>query len=188
MTTGVDDAQQQQLRKTLLMCTESLLYSRSHNDVTPIPNLSGPHPCPRYRAPCIRPQSPDGWQTFNCESDSQYCWHPSWASREHSAKWIKNVEGFHKMGAVAFGVWPKADQADYVTSKPGYFFLKKTKPIFLTVFSRGVSVGSTTLSQRAKHNRSSGSTLAHPLKEGKAVSSAGKLMSPVFWEAKALCS
>ena len=65
---------------------------------------------------CSCAQSRDGWQTFNCESDSQYCWHLPRASKEHSAQRVRNVEGFLKMEAKAFDAWPKADQADPVTS------------------------------------------------------------------------
>ena len=64
---------------------------------------------------CSCAQSHDGWQMFN------------WESREHSAQWIRNVEGFRNMGAGAFDAWPKTDQADPVTSKPGYLLSRPSQ-------------------------------------------------------------
>lgn len=54
-------------------------------------------------------------------NEDQYFWHLPWASKVYSAQKNRNFEGFCKMGATAFEAWPKADQADPVTSKPSFF-------------------------------------------------------------------
>ena len=45
-------------------------------------------------------------------------------ARKHSIQWIRNVEGFRRIGAAASDAWPKAD---HVTSKPGYFWSRPSQ-------------------------------------------------------------
>ena len=110
-----------------------------------------------------------------------------WTSREHSTQWIRNVERFPPDGCNSFWrlmkSWP-----DWTCYKANLAIFEADQDGFLWPFCHSeMSVGFITLSQRPKRQsmqwKHPGSP---PPKKAKVVSSAGKVMASVFWDAKGI--
>ena len=116
---------------------------------------------------------------------NQCCRQLSRTSREHSAQRTWHVEGFRSVGANAFDTWSKAHQAIHVAGELDTFEVDPVRFLerFLTqdeCWIHQIEPETKRQSMQWKHPSSP------PPKKAKVVSSAGKMMASLFWDAKGI--